>query len=282
MDRAQSAGTPVERASSVPGMGRLRRRRAAKARTRARARSRGGPGERTRPADGGSGWVGAGRSAPEEPAFDDVAAAAHTWLMAAERRGEPSAATLEQSVLRMSRTTLCTSAESLLLEHLAVVEVVLDAMDDLLRLPALEPLLPPPGSSTGTSPGAGRRGGQVDPLLERIRNLLAEAESTSASGSGSGRSTTHGPRERGGRARRQVPARAGVAVGLPGRVHGRTLPRHRHLAGAGRLRRRRLDRWQVRRRPRTAHLRRAPGRRAARGLIGAWPGPSPRSPRPTG
>ncbi len=233
-------------------------RRAAKARTRARARARGGPGERTRPADGGSGWVGGGWSAPEEPAFDDLAAAAYTWLMAAERRGEPSAATLEQSLLRMSRTTLCTAAESLLLEHLgavwaagwqpselrrqgvigsssaaagrliavaisadharrpartldsrwlaqveslhlpavegrpgwlsrwsrdegleraALVEVVLDAMDNLLRLPALEPLLPPPGS-TGTSPGAGRRGGQVDPLLERIRNLLAKAEST--------------------------------------------------------------------------------------------------------
>jgi hypothetical protein len=64
------------------------------------------------------------------------------------------------------------------LDRPRLIEVVLDALANLLRLPRLEQLIPPPGSS-GVSGSAGRpRGAQADPLLERIRNLLAKAEST--------------------------------------------------------------------------------------------------------
>lgn len=42
-------------------------------------------------------------------------------------------------------------------------------------LPVLDPILPPPGSVT--DPRA-QRGGEIDPVLERVRNLLAKAEST--------------------------------------------------------------------------------------------------------
>lgn len=58
----------------------------------------------------------------------------------------------------------------------SATEVLLDALGNLLGLPVLEPLLPPPGTS---APVGRPRGGHVDPVLQRIRNLLAKAESTS-------------------------------------------------------------------------------------------------------
>jgi hypothetical protein len=58
--------------------------------------------------------------------------------------------------------------------------VVVDALAVLFWIPSLEPLLPAPGSgiSEAGRPGVGTAGAQLDPVLERIRGLLAKAEST--------------------------------------------------------------------------------------------------------
>ncbi|KAA0232140.1 MAG: DUF2786 domain-containing protein [Actinobacteria bacterium] len=61
------------------------------------------------------------------------------------------------------------------------VSTVVDALANLLHLPRLDPILPPPGSGTAATDGAGRNsaaGAAADPVLDRIRSLLAKAEST--------------------------------------------------------------------------------------------------------
>lgn len=64
------------------------------------------------------------------------------------------------------------------------VAVVVEALANVMHLPRLDPILPPPGSAR-PGPGAawprvaGAVGAEVDPILERIRALLAKAESTS-------------------------------------------------------------------------------------------------------
>lgn len=63
------------------------------------------------------------------------------------------------------------------LGHRQVVETVSDAICNLGLLPPLEPLLPPPGSSAQWV-GLAANGTDVDPILKRIRALLAKAESS--------------------------------------------------------------------------------------------------------
>lgn len=70
------------------------------------------------------------------------------------------------------------------LERQQVLATIVEALDNLLHLPRLEPVLPPPGSAE-SAPGSARSartdsavGAQPDPVLERIRGLLAKAEST--------------------------------------------------------------------------------------------------------
>ncbi len=79
-------------------------------------------------------------------------------------------------------------APGLGLSRAGVVTVVLDALANLVWLPRLEPILPPPGAE-GSGPGAvpppssaagdpPTRGAESNPMLDKIRNLLAKAEST--------------------------------------------------------------------------------------------------------
>ncbi len=67
------------------------------------------------------------------------------------------------------------------LDRREAVAVVVDALATL-GLPRLDPVLPPPGSSPSAaaraSAGPGSTGATNDPVLERIRALLAKAEST--------------------------------------------------------------------------------------------------------
>ena len=65
--------------------------------------------------------------------------------------------------------------------------IVVDAIGNLAVLPRLEPILPPPGASGGAGPpppappsssSGDPRGAETDPMLVRIRALLAKAEST--------------------------------------------------------------------------------------------------------
>ncbi len=69
------------------------------------------------------------------------------------------------------------------LDRPRVLATIVDAMANLSHLPRLEPVLPPPGSG-GSTPGPrsawaeGSIGAETDPVLERIRGLLAKAEST--------------------------------------------------------------------------------------------------------
>lgn len=62
------------------------------------------------------------------------------------------------------------------------VDVMVDAIANLSVLPRLDAILPPPGSvgdgGRWGAPSPGTTGVEVDPVLERIRNLLAKAEST--------------------------------------------------------------------------------------------------------
>jgi hypothetical protein len=69
------------------------------------------------------------------------------------------------------------------LDRSTAVAAMADVIANLRYLPRLDPILPPPGS--GDAPGApgafgsyGPAGADNDPVLERIRNLLAKAEST--------------------------------------------------------------------------------------------------------
>jgi hypothetical protein len=63
----------------------------------------------------------------------------------------------------------------------AAIVAMIDVVADILSLPPLDVILPPPGS-TAASRAATRRstavGAESDPILDRIRNLLAKAEST--------------------------------------------------------------------------------------------------------
>ena len=76
------------------------------------------------------------------------------------------------------------------IDRSATLDTVVDLLGILVALRRIEQLLPPPGSAadpsrsgrtdgtggpTGTSPSEGT---ELDPLLEKIRNLLAKAEST--------------------------------------------------------------------------------------------------------
>lgn len=69
-------------------------------------------------------------------------------------------------------------------DRATAVATMVDALGNLLHLPRLEPVLPPPGSQgaaqAGTSTGGtnGATGAESDPVLVRIRALLAQAEST--------------------------------------------------------------------------------------------------------
>ncbi len=62
----------------------------------------------------------------------------------------------------------------------AAVATMVDVVADVLSLPPLDVILPPPGSTTAPRPAArgGAVGAESDPILDRIRNLLAKAEST--------------------------------------------------------------------------------------------------------
>ena len=75
------------------------------------------------------------------------------------------------------------------LDRVAAVDTVIDALGTLERLPPVDVLLPPPGapgSSARTEaaawstllPDGDAAGGQLDPVLQRVRGLLAKAEST--------------------------------------------------------------------------------------------------------
>ena len=72
------------------------------------------------------------------------------------------------------------------LPRVEAVNAMIDALSNLERLPPLEPILPPPGSGvtssmlgrSAQSGVAGVAGVETNPMLERIRNLLAKAEST--------------------------------------------------------------------------------------------------------
>jgi hypothetical protein len=71
------------------------------------------------------------------------------------------------------------------LDRSGALTTMVDALGNLMKLPCLEPILAPPGS--GPSGADGRRfprpgdprGAETDPMLVRIRALLAKAESTS-------------------------------------------------------------------------------------------------------
>lgn len=68
------------------------------------------------------------------------------------------------------------------LERTDALSTVIDVLADLTSLPPLDPVLPPPGSSSQRAPGSSRRAGPAaanDPILQRVRALLAKAESTS-------------------------------------------------------------------------------------------------------
>lgn len=54
----------------------------------------------------------------------------------------------------------------------------IDALANLSQLPRLERVLPPPGDTATQERTDEPEGGSTDPLLQRIRNLLAKAEST--------------------------------------------------------------------------------------------------------
>ncbi len=61
------------------------------------------------------------------------------------------------------------------------VEAMVDALAILRGLPRLDPILPPPGSGgahTGPARSQPTVGAEADPVLQRIRALLAQAEST--------------------------------------------------------------------------------------------------------
>lgn len=59
------------------------------------------------------------------------------------------------------------------------LSAIVDALANLSGLPRIERVLPPPGDSDVRAPDPGdTRAGTADPVLERIRNLLAKAEST--------------------------------------------------------------------------------------------------------
>jgi len=66
------------------------------------------------------------------------------------------------------------------LDRSATLDTVVDLLSILVALRRIEQLIPPPGAAGGSSAtGFGSaEGGELDPLLEKIRNLLAKAEST--------------------------------------------------------------------------------------------------------
>jgi hypothetical protein len=71
------------------------------------------------------------------------------------------------------------------LDHIHAIDALVEAVGNVASLPVLRFVLPPPGSD-GSPPGApagsrsdGVTGAESDPLLNRIRGLLAKAESTS-------------------------------------------------------------------------------------------------------
>ncbi len=67
------------------------------------------------------------------------------------------------------------------LDRLAVIEGASDLLACLQWLPRLDPILPPPGSGAGASipPSVNQMlGADADPVLIKVRNLLAKAEST--------------------------------------------------------------------------------------------------------
>lgn len=59
------------------------------------------------------------------------------------------------------------------------VDAILDVIANVVQLPTLDPILTPPGSDRVGAVFVGAPvGAEADPILERIRNLLAKAEST--------------------------------------------------------------------------------------------------------
>jgi len=71
------------------------------------------------------------------------------------------------------------------LDRPAAIATLIDVLANVSHLPRLEPILPPPGAGNAGSPGAAGRahggaavGAETDPVLVRIRALLAKAEST--------------------------------------------------------------------------------------------------------
>jgi hypothetical protein len=72
------------------------------------------------------------------------------------------------------------SGQEQLASRAAIVAMV-DVVADILSLPPLDMILPPPGSTAASRATTRRRtavGAESDPILDRIRNLLAKAEST--------------------------------------------------------------------------------------------------------
>ena len=75
------------------------------------------------------------------------------------------------------------------LDRITAVDTVIDALATLDRLPPIDVLIPPPGVDgfsaqaeaaawSALLPDGEAAGGRLDPVLERIRGLLAKAEST--------------------------------------------------------------------------------------------------------
>ena len=70
------------------------------------------------------------------------------------------------------------------LDRSPAIAIVVDVLANILHLQRLEPILPPPGSvdsprgAAGDVSNHGAVGADTNPVLERIRNLLAKAEST--------------------------------------------------------------------------------------------------------
>jgi hypothetical protein len=64
------------------------------------------------------------------------------------------------------------------LERAEAVAILVDVIANLLHLPRLDPILPPPGAGADWSSGTGPASAEIDPVLMRIRGLLAKAESS--------------------------------------------------------------------------------------------------------
>lgn len=96
------------------------------------------------------------------------------WIAQIDRLNLPEASAMPDWTQRWA------DAENL--DRQQTVAAIVDVLANLMHLPELEPLLPPPGSR-GTTAGWSARsdgvvGAETDPVLDRIRSMLTKAEST--------------------------------------------------------------------------------------------------------